>query len=73
MADEESSLLTAARSLAFNERVAHKNWKVRAEAFDDLKTTCGKVFSPDDPQLNSIGMQHNMQIIQQMADTQALS
>ena len=56
MAEEEAGLLTAARGLPFSERVAHKNWKVRAEAFDDLKTTCERVFSSDDPQLASIGM-----------------
>ncbi len=55
MAEEEASLLISARGLPFSERVAHKNWKVRAEAFDDLKATCEKVFSPDDPQLTSIG------------------
>ena len=55
MADEEASLLQTARALPCSERVAHKNWKVRAEAFDDLKSTCERVFSSDDPQLSSIG------------------
>ena len=55
MADEEASVLVSARSLSFSERVAHKNWKVRAEAFDDLKGTCERVFSSDDPQLASFG------------------
>lgn len=55
MADEDASLLQTARGLPIAERVTHKNWKVRAEAFDDLKSTCERVFSSDDPQLSSIG------------------
>lgn len=63
MADEDASLLQTARALPISERVAHKNWKVRAEAFDDLKTTSERVFSSDDPQLSSVGIATHLELV----------
>ena len=55
MADDEVNILSAARQLSYADRVAHKNWKVRSEAFDDIKSCCQKVFSDEDPVLNQFG------------------
>ncbi|KAK9814323.1 hypothetical protein WJX72_004049 [[Myrmecia] bisecta] len=51
MADEEVKVLAEAKNLPFPERVAHKNWKVRAEAYDDIKAGCQRVFNAEDPVL----------------------
>lgn len=52
MADDEGQLLSEAKQLSFSDRVAHKNWKVRSEAYDDIKTSCQRVFSDEDPALS---------------------
>eukprot|EP00887_Chlorella_sp_A99_P000367 scaffold13.g367.t1 len=48
MADDEAKLLAAARGLPLAERLAHANWKVRAEGLDDIKTACFRAFSSED-------------------------
>ena len=55
MADDEVNILSAAKQLSYADRVAHKNWKVRGEAFDDINSSCRKVFSDEDPVLNQYG------------------
>lgn len=55
MADDEVNVLSAAKHLSYAERVGHKNWKVRSEAFDDINGACQKVFSDEDPVLNQFG------------------
>ena len=55
MADDEVKMLSDAKQLPLPERVAHKNWKVRSEAYDELKSSCQKVFTDDDPILNQYG------------------
>lgn len=55
MADDEVNVLSAAKQLPFSERVAHKNWKVRCEAFEDIRSSCQKVFSDEDPVLAQYG------------------
>lgn len=55
MADDEVSMLSAAKHLSYAERAGHKSWKVRSEAFDDIKSSCQRVFSDEDPVLNQYG------------------
>lgn len=55
MADDEVNILSAAKQLSYADRVAHKNWKVRSDAFDDIKNSCQQVFSDEDPVLNQYG------------------
>ena len=55
MADDEVNVLSAAKQLPFAERVAHKNWKVRSDAFDDVRISCQKVSNDEDPVLSQYG------------------
>lgn len=52
MAEDEAKSLLDAKQLPFADRVAHKNWKVRSEAYDDIKASCQSVFSEEDPVLS---------------------
>ncbi len=54
MADDDQELQLAAK-LPFSERVAHKNWKVRAEAYADIKAVCERAAGEDDPALADFG------------------
>lgn len=47
MAEEEDVALAEARKLPLAERVAHKNWKVRGEAYDSIAAACDKAFDSD--------------------------
>lgn len=58
MADEEETILANARKLPLSERVTHKNWKARSEAFDDIRERCEGAFSNDDPVLIEAGTWH---------------
>ena len=55
MADEEAQILAAAKKLPLDERVEHKNWKVRSEAYEDIRTGCERAFSKSDPILGQAG------------------
>lgn len=55
MADAAEAELAAARSLSLADRVAHKNWKVRAEAYGAIADKLGSVFSSDDPIVSEAG------------------
>ena len=55
MADDEAQILAAAKKLPLHERVEHKNWKVRSEAYDDVKASCGRAFSSSDPIIDEAG------------------
>lgn len=55
MAEEEAQILTAAKKLPLAERVDHKNWKVRVEAYEDIKAGCDRAFSSSDPILDEAG------------------
>jgi len=55
MAEDEAKVLSDAKQLPLSERVAHKNWKVRSEVYDDIKHSCQKVFSDEDTVLNQYG------------------
>lgn len=52
MAEDEAKALSDAKQMPFPERVAHKHWKVRSEAFDDIKASCQSIFSDEDPVLS---------------------
>ena len=47
MAEEEDVALAEARKLPLAERVSHKNWKVRGEAYDSIASACGRAFDSD--------------------------
>jgi len=55
MEEEEAKILAAARKLPLADRVEHKNWKVRSEAYEDIKKGCDSAFSSDDPILDQAG------------------
>lgn len=58
MADGDADMLADARKLPLVERVAHKNWKARSEAWEDVRASCARVFSTDDPVLARHGACH---------------
>lgn len=60
MADDEAKFLADAKRLPLEERASHTNWKVRSEAFEDIKTSCTKAFSADDPIFDQAGMLFHM-------------
>ena len=47
--DDEKQVLEQARRLPLEERVDHKNWKVRSEALDHIKEQCTRARSSQDP------------------------
>lgn len=55
MADDESKVLAEAKKLPWGERVEHKNWKVRSEAFEDLQSAYGRAFNSSDPVFQETG------------------
>jgi hypothetical protein len=55
MADEEAKVLATAKKLALSERVQHKLWKVRSEAWEDIRAGCERAFSSSDPVLEETG------------------
>jgi len=48
MAEEEDTALADARKLPLADRVCHKNWKVRGEAYDSIATACERAFNSDE-------------------------
>ncbi|CAA7020371.1 unnamed protein product [Microthlaspi erraticum] len=52
---EEENLLKEARKLPWEDRLAHKNWKVRNEANVDLASVCDSITDPKDPRLRDFG------------------
>lgn len=47
--------LQEARKLPIGERTEHKNWKCRAEAFDDIRARLEQCFLTDDPVFYEVG------------------
>ena len=45
---EEDKILADARKLPLSERVAHKSWKVRSEAYDSIASACDRALSEED-------------------------
>ncbi|KAF3549804.1 hypothetical protein DY000_02001870 [Brassica cretica] len=52
---EEEKLLKDAKKLPWEDRLAHKNWKVRNEANVDLASVCDSITDPKDLRLREFG------------------
>jgi cytoskeleton-associated protein 5 len=52
---EEEKLLKEAKKLPWEDRLAHKNWKVRNEANIDLASLCDSITDPKDPRIREFG------------------
>lgn len=52
---EDEKLLKEAKKLPWDERLAHKNWKVRNDANIDLAAVCDSITDPKDPRLREFG------------------
>ncbi|KAJ8510590.1 hypothetical protein OPV22_001024 [Ensete ventricosum] len=55
MASEDEKLLKDAKKLPWDERLLHKNWKVRNDANIDLAAVCDSITDPKDPRLREFG------------------
>ncbi|CAI9262994.1 unnamed protein product [Lactuca saligna] len=52
---EEEKLLKDAKKLPWEDRLAHKNWKVRNDANIDLAALCDSITDPKDPRIRELG------------------
>ncbi|KAE9589872.1 putative TOG domain-containing protein [Lupinus albus] len=52
---EEDKLLKEAKKLPWEDRLFHKNWKVRNEANIDLASLCDSISDPKDPRIREFG------------------
>ncbi|XP_054776764.1 protein MOR1 [Prosopis cineraria] len=52
---EEEKLLKEAKKLPWEDRLFHKNWKVRNEANIDLAALCDSISDPKDPRIREFG------------------
>lgn len=52
---EDEKLLKEAKKLPWEERLTHKNWKVRNDGNIDLAALCDSITDPKDPRLREIG------------------
>ncbi|CAL0321285.1 unnamed protein product [Lupinus luteus] len=52
---EEEKLLKEAKKLPWEDRLFHKNWKVRNEANIDLASLCDSISDPKDPRIREFG------------------
>ncbi|KAK9267215.1 hypothetical protein L1049_009635 [Liquidambar formosana] len=52
---EEEKLLKEAKKLPWEDRLLHKNWKVRNEANIDLAAVCDSITDPKDPRFREFG------------------
>lgn len=55
MSTEDEKLLKEAKKLPWDERLLHKNWKVRNDANIDLASVCDSIMDPKDPRLKEFG------------------
>lgn len=55
MGDDEAKVLADAKKLSYSDRVAHKNWKVRSEAFEDVRTGCSRASGASDTIVQQAG------------------
>lgn len=58
MADNEEAILKEAKKLPLEDRLAHKHWRARVQALEDIAVTCDKATDPKDPKLREYGMSH---------------
>ncbi|KAA8519827.1 hypothetical protein F0562_014083 [Nyssa sinensis] len=52
---EDEKLLKEAKKLPWDDRLLHKNWKVRNDANIDLAAVCDSIRDPKDPRLREFG------------------
>ncbi|GER25405.1 microtubule organiziation 1 family protein [Striga asiatica] len=52
---EDEKLLKEAKKFPWEDRLTHKNWKVRNDANIDLATVCDSISDPKDPRLRDFG------------------
>ncbi|KAG6392223.1 hypothetical protein SASPL_146436 [Salvia splendens] len=52
---EDEKLLKEAKKLPWEDRLSHKNWKVRNDANIDLAAVCDGITDPKDPRLREFG------------------
>ncbi|KAG5535887.1 hypothetical protein RHGRI_023608 [Rhododendron griersonianum] len=55
MSTEDEKLLKEAKKLPWEDRLMHKNWKVRNNANFDLAALCDSISDPKDPRLREFG------------------
>ena len=55
MSTEDDKLLKEAKKLPWDERLLHKNWKIRNDANIDLAAVCDSITDPKDPRLRDFG------------------
>lgn len=52
---EDEKLLKEAKKLPWEDRLTHKNWKVRNDGNIDLAAVCDGITDPKDPRLREFG------------------
>lgn len=52
---EDEKLLKECKKLSWEDRLAHKNWKVRVDANTDIAALCDSISDPKDPKLKDFG------------------
>lgn len=57
---EDEKILKEAKKLSWEERLAHKNWKVRNEANIDLAALCESILDCKDPRFKEFGQFLNL-------------
>ncbi len=55
MAEDEVRVLADAKKMDMADRVAHSNWKARNAAYEDIKSSCSRVYEDSDPCLAEYG------------------
>lgn len=55
MSTEDEKLLKEAKKWPWDERLCHKNWKVRNDANLDLAALCDSITDPKDARLREFG------------------
>ncbi|KAL3643399.1 Protein MICROTUBULE ORGANIZATION 1 [Castilleja foliolosa] len=55
MSSEDEKLLKEAKKLPWEDRLTHKNWKVRNDANIDLAAVCDSISDPKDPRFREFG------------------
>jgi hypothetical protein len=62
MSTEDEKLLKEAKKLPWDERLQHKNWKVRNDANIDLAALCDSITDPKDARLREFGEIHSSRL-----------
>lgn len=55
MAEDDTRLLDEAKKLPWEDRLTHKNWKIRNDGYVDLASICNNITDPKDSRLTSFG------------------